>query len=233
MGWRVALRGAQEPTLPLSGRHRRAARPPSRRGCPQIGSLQRYTTTAGPCSPRRARDAGGYQQKTSSARAYSSAVTAPVHQIASAAMPVRRGARPGREHRHTFDMRTARLCAVRIRALCRGPAPALWVLQASTRSRRARARVRVRVSQGPPLPRPVFRYTTERAGRLGGRASHGLTEGRRSLRQRVRRSCGGAPVAPWHRGEASSWSPLVGGMSNGRTALAAVKTLESSTTWLA
>ena len=50
---------------------------------------------------RRARDAGGYQQKTSSARAYSSAATAPQHLIASAAMPVRRGARPGREHHHT------------------------------------------------------------------------------------------------------------------------------------
>ena len=41
---------------------------------------------------RRARDTGGYQQKTSSARAYSSAATAPQHLIASAAMPVRRGA---------------------------------------------------------------------------------------------------------------------------------------------
>ena len=153
------------------GRHGRCRA----KGCPQIGSLQRYTTSAGPAH-RRARDTGGYQQKISSARAYSSAVTAPVHQIASAAMPVRRGARPGREHRHTFDMRTARLCAVRIRALCRGPAPALWVLQASTRSRRACARIRVRVSQGPALPRPVFRYTTERAGRLGGaRHTEGLS----------------------------------------------------------
>ena len=144
------------------GRHGRCRA----KGCPQIGSLQRYTTSAGPCSPR---DAGGYQQKTSSARAYSSAATAPQHLIASAAMPVRRGARPGREHRHrTRDVRTACAFWMRGDASRRGPAPALWVLQASTRSRRARARVRVRVSQGPPLPRPVFRYTTGRAGRLGG-----------------------------------------------------------------
>ena len=94
------------------------------------------------------------------------------HSMASAAMPVRRGARPGREHRHTLDVRIARLCAFRMHgeASRRGPAPALWVLQASTRSRRARACVGVRVSRGPSLPRPVFRYTTERAGRLGGGA---------------------------------------------------------------
>ena len=44
---------------------------------------------------------------TSLARAYSAAAFAPQHLIASAAMPVRRGARPGREHHH----RTHTTCA--------------------------------------------------------------------------------------------------------------------------
>ena len=170
MGLPVAPRGAQEPTLalfrapPTGGT---AAIAP--KAAPKSAAYKDTPPLQGPAH-RRARDAGGYQQKTSSARAYSSAATAPQHLIASAAMPVRRGARPGREHRHTLDMRTA--CAVRMRgdASRRGPAPALWVLQASTRSRRARACVGVRVSRGPSLPRPVFRYTTERAGRLGGGA---------------------------------------------------------------
>ena len=144
------------------GRHRA-------KGCPQIGSLQRYTTSAGPCSPRRARDAGGYQQKTSSARAYSSAATAPQHLIASAAMPVRRGARPGREHHHRTHTTcaphaqfgcTARPRVADQRRRCGCCKQALGVV--------APAPARVRVSQGPSLPRPVFRYTTERAGRLGG-----------------------------------------------------------------
>ena len=147
------------------------------------------------------------------------------------ARSTRRAAGTRAPPQNTHDVRTA--CAVRMRggdASCRGTAPALWVLQASTRSRRARARVRVRVSQGPSLPRPVFRYTTERAGRLGGARPTERPKGGYGL-ARVP-SSGGAPVAPWCRGEASSWSPVVEKKSNGRTALAAVKTLES-TTWLA
>ena len=193
--------------------------------------LQGYLTRCGACCAAGCGQSAPHN--TSLARACTPPRPAPIHQIASAAMPVRRGARPGREHRHTLDVRTVRLCAFRMHgdASCRGPAPALRVLQASTRSRRARARVRVRVSQGPSLPRPVVRYTTERAGRLGGARPTERPKGGYGL-ARVP-SSGGAPVAPWCRGEASSWSPVVEKKSNGRTALAAVKTLESSTTWLA
>ena len=175
--WDCASRGAEPKSRRCNGpgatdgQHGRCRA----KAIPQIGSLQRYTTSAGPCSPR---DAGGYQQKTSSARAYSSAATAPQHLIASAAMPVRRGARPGREHRHrTHDVRTACAFWMRGDAACCGT-PALGVLQASPRSRRTRIRARVRVSRGPSLPRPVFRYATERAERLGGRrASTGRLRG--------------------------------------------------------
>ena len=84
------------------------------------------------------------------------------------ARSTRRAAGTRAPPQNTHDVRTACAFWMRGEASRRGPAPVLGVFQAATRSRRARVRVRVRVSQGPSLPRPVFRYTTERAGRLGG-----------------------------------------------------------------
>ena len=137
-------------------------------GCPQIGSQhmqQGYThplqglAGCGQSAPHN----------TSLARVYSAASGADTSDsLRCDARSTRRAAGTRAPPHHTHTGRTACLCAVRIRASYRGPAPALWVLQASTRSRRARARVRVRVSQGPSLSRPVFRYTTEWAGRLEG-----------------------------------------------------------------
>ena len=171
MGLPVARSGAQEPTLALF-------RAPPTGGTAAIAPKAAPKSAANMCDKDtltrcRACCAAGCGQSaphnTSLARAYSSAATAPKHSIPSSGMPVRRGAAGTRAPpQNTHTGRTVRLCAVRIRAACRGPAPALWVLQASTRSRRARARVRVRVSQGPSLPCPVFRYTTEKARRLEG-----------------------------------------------------------------
>ena len=144
------------------GRHRA-------KGCPQIGSLQRYTTSAGPCSPPRAR-----RRRLPAENIVSARVLLRCHCAATSdslrcdARSTRRAAGTRAPPQNTHDVRTACAFWMRGEASRRGPAPVLGVFQAATRSRRARVRVRVRVSQGPSLPRPVFRYTTERAGRLGG-----------------------------------------------------------------
>ena len=97
---------------------------------------------------------------------------------------------------------------------------------ASKHSESSRPRPRPRSREPGTFPPPSgFSVYDGEGGAPRGRASHGLTEGRRSLRPRVRRSRGGAAVAPWHRGEASSWSPVVEERSNGRRSPSALKTL--------
>ena len=182
------------------GRHGRCRA----KGCPQIGSLQRYTTSAGPCSPPRARRRRLPAENIVSARVLLRCYCADTSDsLRCDARSTRRGAgtaSTAAEHA-TCAPHAHFGCAVTPRVAERRRR---WVLQASTRSRRTRIRARVRVSQGPPLPRPVFRYTTERAGRLGGarptdwlrvagpcgRESAGRPEARRSLRDAERRPCG-------------------------------------------
>ena len=171
MGRRRARRGAQEPTLQWSRHHRRAARPPSRQGCPQIGSQhmqQGYTHLLQGLLRRRLRPERATQHFVSARVLRRCIRAATSDSLRCDARSTRRAAGTRAPPQNTHDVRTACAFWMRGEASRRGPAPVLGVFQAATRSRRARVRVRVRVSQGPSLPRPVFRYTTERAGRLGG-----------------------------------------------------------------
>ena len=97
------MRGAQEPTMRWSMRHRRAARtlprqrlPPNRQ--PTYATKDTLTRCRACCAAGCGQSA---PHNTSLARAYSAA---PTHQIASAAMPVRRAlvdAPPPPHHIHT------------------------------------------------------------------------------------------------------------------------------------
>ena len=108
-----------------------------------------------------------------------------------------------------------RILDARRRLASRNGAGVVGVASKHSESSRPRPRPRSREPGTTPPPSGFLLYDGE-GGAPRGRASHGLTEGRRSLRPRVRRSSGGAPVSPCHRGEASLWSPLGEERSNGR-----------------
>ena len=125
---------------------------------------------------------------TSLARACTPPRPPPIYQIASAAMPVRRGARPGREHHHT---RRAHRTPVRIpdarrRLASRTSAGVVGVASKHSESSHPRPRPRSREPGTIPPPSGFPVYDGE-GGSPRGRASHALTEDRRNLRPRVRR----------------------------------------------
>ena len=68
-------------------------------------------------------------------------------------------------------------------------------------SESSRPRPRPRYSQGTIPPRPVSMYDGGAGLPRGARASNGATKGAAIVLARAA-SSGGAPVAPWHRGEA-------------------------------
>ena len=170
------------------------------------------------------------RKKTSSARAYSSAATAPQHQIASAAMPVRRGARPGREHHH----RTHTTCAPHAQFGCAAATPRV----AERRRRCGCCKQPLGVvasasasaySQGTIPPVRFFGVRRRGRGASGARLQRGDQRGRN--RASALASSGGAPAAPWRRREASFWDPLPEEKSNWRVhrkQLAACKILETA-----
>ena len=133
------------------GRHGRCRA----KGCPQIGSLQRYTTSAGPCSPPRAR-----RRRLPAENIVSARVLLRCHCAATSdslrcdARSTRRAAGTRAPPQNTHDVRTACAFWMRGDASRRGTAPALWVLQASTQSRRARARPRPRSREPGTSPPP-------------------------------------------------------------------------------
>ena len=173
---RLSRRGAQEPTLQWSRRHRRAARtlprqrlPPNRQPT-KIHHLCRALLTAA----RRRR-------RLPAENIVSARVLLRCH-CAATSDSLRCDAR---------SMRRAAGTRAPPHLTCASHACAHFGYAPRVADRRRRcgcckqalgvvapACARVRVSQGPPLPRPVFRYTTERAGCLGGRrASTGRLRG--------------------------------------------------------
>ena len=189
---------------------------------PQIGSQhmrQGYTLTR--CRACCAAGCGqSAPRNTSLARARTPPRPAPIHQIASAAMPVRRALvdAPSPPH-HIHRAHRTPVHSSDTRLVSRTSAGVVGVASKHSESSRPRPRPRSREPGTIPPPSGFSVYDGE-GGAPRGRASHGLTEGRRSLRPRVRRSSGGAPVSPCHRGEAPLWNPVVEERSNGRVSSA-------------
>ena len=160
---------------------------------------------------------------TSLARAYSAASGADTSDsLRCDARSTRRAAGTRAPPQNTRRAHRMRILDARRRLASRNGAGVVGVASKHSESSRPRPRPRSREPGTFPPPSGFSVYDGE-GGAPRGRASHGLTEGRRSLRPRVRRSSGGAPVSPCHRSEASSWSPVVEERSNGRIALAAVR----------
>ena len=154
-------------------------------------------------------------RNTSLARARTPPRPAPIHQIASAAMPVRRGARPGREHHH----RTHTTCAPHAQFGCAAATPRV----AERRRRCGCCKQPLGVvasasasaySQGTIPPVRFFGVRRRGRGASGARLQRGDQGGRD--RASALASSGGAPVAPWNRREASLWSPVAEEKSNWR-----------------
>ena len=99
-GRSLARRGAQEPTLQWSRRHRRAAPTPPSKKLPQHRQPTRIHSPAASLSAR-ATPVFAERAKAYIVTRVLRRCSCAIHSIASAAMPVRRGARPGREHHHT------------------------------------------------------------------------------------------------------------------------------------
>ena len=141
-------------------------------------------------------------------------------------MPVRRGARPGREHHHT---RRAHRTPVRIpdarrRLASRTSAGVVGVASKHSESSHPHPHPRSREPGTFPPPSGFSVYDGE-GGAPRGRAPSGVRQGGGGAIVLALLSSGGAAVAPWHRGEASSWSPVVEERSNGRRSPSALKTL--------
>ena len=217
MGRRLPRRGAQEPTLalfraPPTGGTDAAAPKAAPKSAANICDKDTLTRCRACCAAGCGQSA---PHNTSLARAYSSAATAPQHLIASAGMLVRRGARPGREHHH----RTHTTCAPHAQFGCAAATP-----RVAERRRRCGCCKHSGVivapapasaySQGTIPPVRFFGVRRRGRGASGARLQRGDQRGRN--RASALASSGGAPVAPWHRGEASLWSPVVDERSNGR-----------------
>ena len=132
------------------GRHRA-------KGCPQIGSQQRYTTSAGPCSPPHARRRRLPAENIVSARVLRRcycAATSDSLRCDARSTRARRRTTATTPHTHRAHRTPVRSSDTRL--VSRTSAGVVGVASKHSESSRTRARVRVRVSQGPSLPRPVF-----------------------------------------------------------------------------